>query len=127
MHGIGQDDLFASGLAPEQVAAALNVALGPGGVAWCDGGAYDAHWADALFKAAGAVPTFVLGEWSRVLAQLDPEARGRHRAWLEQTPAPHRADADAARLLLALAHAAGFTPIPVQAANASVLAAAAAA
>ena len=45
VHGIRGSDLLAHGRSPERIASALNEALGPGAVAWCDGGPYDAHWA----------------------------------------------------------------------------------
>jgi hypothetical protein len=41
VHGIRGSDLVAQGRLPQQIAAALNEALGSGAVAWCDGGPYD--------------------------------------------------------------------------------------
>ena len=78
VHGIAGRDLLACGQPAGRVAAVLNEALGPGTTAWCDGGAYDSHWAGALFKAAGIAPCFVLGDWHRLLAMLGPvQARAR--------------------------------------------------
>jgi hypothetical protein len=106
VHGIRGSDLLAHGQSPEQVAAALNAALGPGAIAWCDGGPYDAHWARALFTAAGVKPLFILGDWHRLAAMLGGSARERALDWLERAPTQHRAREDAEQLLLALAHAA---------------------
>lgn len=114
VHGIGRSDLFDCGRSPAWVAAALNAALGPGSVAWCDGDAYDAHWARALFEAGRIKPLFALDDWHRLAAMLGPPGRERALAWLKQAPAQHRARADAEQLLLALAHGVGTDPGPVQ-------------
>ena len=113
VHGIRGSDLLAHGLDPVPVAAALNAVLGPDGIAWCDGGPYDAHWAGALFKAAGVGPAFALGDWHRLPPLLGPAGRDRalaHRV----TPSRHRARDDAERLLFALAHGAGVEAGPVR-------------
>jgi hypothetical protein len=114
VHGIRGSDLLVRGQEPARVAAALNAALGPNGIAWCDGGPYDAHWAGALFKTGGIKPTFALGDWSRLAAMLGAAARERALAWLEQAPTRHRARADAEQLLLALAYGTGAEVGPVQ-------------
>jgi DNA polymerase-3 subunit epsilon len=114
VHGIRGSDILAHGQSPEQVAAALNAALGPGAVAWCDGGPYDAHWAGALFKAGGIKPLFALGDWHRLAAMLGTEGRERALAWLDRAPTRHRARGDAEQLLLALAHGAEIEAGPVQ-------------
>lgn len=95
VHGIRGRDLLVYGQSPAQVASALNAALGPNSMAWCDGGPYDAHWARALFKAAGVKPAFALRDWSQLISLLGKEARERALAWIEQSPARHRARADA--------------------------------
>ena len=114
VHGIQGSDLLAHGRSPERFALALNEALGPGAVAWCDGGSYDAHWAGALFEAGGVRPSFVLGDWHRFVVLPGPQARERALAWLKDAPTRHRARADAERLLFALAHAAGVEVGPAQ-------------
>ena len=71
VHGICGRDLLERGQEPVLVAAGLNAALGSGAVAWCDGGAYDAHWMQALFKGKRPAKvalfcwreTFVLRSW----------------------------------------------------------------
>jgi hypothetical protein len=113
VHGIRGTDLLAYGKPVEQVAMALNEILGVG-VAWCDGAAYDTHWARALFKAAGVKPLFALGDWHRLAATLGKTARSRALDWLEVTKAQHRARNDAEQLLLALAHAVSAKTGPVQ-------------
>lgn len=105
VHGISGRDLLAEGRPPQQVAAALNEALGLGSIVWCDGGPYDAQWIRALFKAGGLRPAFSLGDWHRLTAMLDDAARERALIGLEQAPARHRARGDAEGLLLALAYA----------------------
>jgi hypothetical protein len=114
VHRIRGRDLLEQGQDPALVAAALNEAIESGGVAWCDGGPYDAHWTRALFKAAGIAPAFTLGDWHQLATTLGPAARARALDWLEQTPARHRARADAEGLLLALAHGLGIEAGPVQ-------------
>jgi len=114
VHGILGRDLLASGQPVGRVAAALNEALGPGTIAWCDGAAYDIHWTGALFKAAKIAPLFVLGDWHRLTAMLSPAMRECGLHWLEQAPSRHRAREDAEQLLLALAYAAGIETGPVQ-------------
>jgi hypothetical protein len=42
VHGIRGGDLLAHGRWPQEIAVALNEALGSGAVMWCDGGPYDA-------------------------------------------------------------------------------------
>ncbi len=114
MHGIRGGELLARGQPVGRVAAALNEALGPATIAWCDGDAYDVHWTGALFKAAKIAPRFVLGDWHRLTAMLSPAMRERGLRWLEQAPSRHRAREDAEQLLLALAQAAGIETGPVQ-------------
>jgi len=114
VHGILGRDLLASGQPVGRVAAALNEALGPGTIAWCDGDAYDVHWTGALFKAAKIAPLFVLGDWHRLTAMLSPAMRECGLHWLEQASSRHRAREDAEQLLLAMAHAVGIETGPVQ-------------
>lgn len=117
VHGICRSDLVAHGQSPAWVAAALNAALGPGGVAWCNGNPYDTHWAGILFAAAGVEPLFILDDWDRLTDMLGKGGRERALAWLKRAPQQHRARADAEQLLLALAHATGADPGSVQDAN----------
>ena len=114
VHGIRGSDLVARGHAPQQVVAALNTILGPGGTAWCDGADYDEHWTRVLFKAAKIRPTFTLGDWHRLAAMPGREARERALDWIRRVTARHRARDDAEQLLLALAHAVGAEVGPVQ-------------
>lgn len=114
VHGIRGSDLVATGRSPEQVAAVLNTILGPGGIAWCDGADYDAHWLGVLFKAARVRPTFTLGDWHRLAAMPGPAARERALDWIGRVKARHRARDDAEQLLLALAHAVGAEVGPIQ-------------
>ncbi len=114
VHGIRGGELLARGKSPRRVASALNQALGAGGVAWCDGGPYDTHWARALFKAGATRPLFTFGDWHQLASMLGGAARERALTGLEREPALHRARADAEQLLLALAGAAGIEVGPVQ-------------
>ena len=114
VHGIRGSDLLAHGRSPERIASALNEALGPGAMAWCDGGPYDAHWARVLFKAAGSGQLFALGDWHRLVSLLGALACERVLAWLKAAPAWHRVRADAEQLLSALAHAVNVSIGPAQ-------------
>ena len=114
VHGIQASDLLAHGMDPAPIAAALNRLLGPGGTAWCDGGVYDAHWAGALFAAAGVRAGFALGDWHGLAALLGGEGQTRALAWRAQAGVRHRARADAERLVLALAHGMGAEVGPVR-------------
>lgn len=105
VHGIRGSDLVVQGRSPQEVATALNEALGPGAVAWCDGGPYDAQWIKALFKAGRVKPVFTLGDWHRLAAILGGTIRERVLDGLEQASARHRARPDAEALLLVLAQA----------------------
>jgi hypothetical protein len=113
VHGISQSELK-TGPRPQEVAQALNEALSSSGVAWCDGGPYDAQWARTLFKAVGLKPAFSLCDWHSLLLRLESEARERALRWLETTPSKHRAQEDAEHLVLALAHAVSIEVGPPQ-------------
>lgn len=108
VHGIRGSDLLAHGRSPQQVAAALNEAIGPGAVVWCDGGPYDAQWMQVLFKAGGVKPAFALGDWHRLASRLGGVFRERALVGLERVATRHRARADAEGLLFALADAIGL-------------------
>ena len=71
---------------PPKVAAALIEALGPGAVAWCDGGPYEAQWIQTLFKAVRVKPVFALGDWHRLASMLGRAFRERTLAALERAP-----------------------------------------
>jgi hypothetical protein len=114
VHGITGRDLAAHGRSPQQVAAALNVALGAGKTAWCDGGPYDAQWMRALFRAGGVTPTFVVDDWHRLPSMLGRAVRERALMGVEQAATRHRARADAEDLLLVLAHAMELEVGPVE-------------
>ena len=114
VHGIRGRDLLGQGHEPARVAKALNDTLGPGTIAWCDGGPYDAYWRQTLLKAAGVKPVFMLGDWHQLVATIGREARERALEWLEQAATRHRARADAELLLLALMHGLGLDTCPAQ-------------
>jgi len=102
VHGISRPEL-AEGRPPSEVACILNSRVSTR-VAWCDGGPYDAYWLRTLYAAAGCTPSFHLMDWG-ALSIGRPELSERLFAFLERTPAPHRARNDALRLLQALASA----------------------
>ncbi|KAA2235883.1 hypothetical protein [Salinarimonas soli] len=112
VHGISQAEAKAHGRPPSLVAKAVSEALTTCRVLWCDGGPYDAQWARALFKPAGLRLPCPLGDWHQLLRTLDNNTRDRALHWIEQTPAEHRARADAELLLLALAHGIQITSRP---------------
>ena len=96
--------LLATGQTPSEVAKALNAIIGPVGQAYCDGGHYDGFWLERLFKAARIEPTFALWDLARLFL-LNRTLFRRFGAILDQSAAPHRAGADAARLCAALVRA----------------------
>ena len=100
IHGITREEL-ADGLSVHETMRQLNALLAPIGAALCDGGDYDRAWLATLAKAAGAEPLFALCDWGQVFG-ADDIALMQAQAWLRSTPAPHRAEADAARLLKAI-------------------------
>jgi hypothetical protein len=114
VHGIRGGDLLAYGRLPQEIAAALNEALGSGAIVWCDGGPYDTQWIQALFKAGGVKPVFTLGDWHRLASTLGDPVRERALISLERAPTRHRARADAEELLLVLAHAMDLTVGPIE-------------
>ena len=82
--------------------------------AFCDGGAYDRRWLRQLAEAAGMAPTFRLGDWDTLGGFLSPEDYRRMFLWLDEQPTPHRAAADAVRLLKALAVGMGYDDVGSQ-------------
>jgi hypothetical protein len=102
IHGIKQSDLKL-GLSPRHAALVLNHVLRSAGVAYCDGGAFDRHWAKMLFKAAKIAPAFGLGDLEALENYFDVEAAARMKGWTNSADIAHRAGADAVGHLLALA------------------------
>jgi hypothetical protein len=102
VHGIRQDDLR-FGVSPRYAALALNYALSTRGVAFCDGGSFDRHWAQMLFKAAKMAPAFGLGDLEALEGYLDAGSAARMLAWTNSAEIAHRAGADAVAHLRALA------------------------
>jgi len=102
VHGIKQGDL-SLGVSPRYAALVLNYALSTRGVAFCDGGSFDRHWAQMLFKAAKVAPAFGLGDLKALEGYLDAGSAARMLAWTNSAEIAHRAGADAAAHLRALA------------------------
>lgn len=90
-----------AGMEPLRVAETLNLLLGPIGMAWSDGGAYDGHWLRTLYVTAGIKPSFALWDIA-ALFTLDRRMHNRFAERLAQTDAPHRAGLDAERICTAL-------------------------
>ena len=101
IHGINPDELL-TGMEPTDVVAALNSLVGDR-PAWCDGGAYDVHWARTLTRASGILPIFQIGHWDMLTSPLDQTEYMRMVRWLDRAPPRHRARDDAERLIKALA------------------------
>ena len=101
IHGIDPAELSA-GMDPTQAVDALNAIVGERPV-WCDGGAYDVHWARTLVGASGVRPIFQLGHWDMLTARLEELQYMRMVRWLDRAPPRHRARDDAERLIKALA------------------------
>lgn len=103
IHKIPREDLEA-GLSPTATVERLNAFLGAArGVGWCDGGAWDVHWAKTLAKASNVRPTFRVGHIDMMTAKLDQFSMMRMLRWLDRNPPRHRARDDAERLMKALA------------------------
>jgi hypothetical protein len=96
--------LLATGQTASEVAKALNAIIGPVGHAYCDGGHYDGFWLERLLKAARIEPAFALWDLARLFL-INRTLFRRFGAILDQSAAPHRAGADAARLCTALVRA----------------------
>lgn len=107
VHGIPRAALSA-GLDPTQTVACLNEITGRDGVAWCDGGAWDVHWARTLVRASGVRPVFAIGHWSSIAAGFKLFAYERMQRWFARKPSRHRARDDAERLMHGLVHGLGL-------------------
>ncbi len=101
VHRISREDLEL-GMSPTQVIAALNTIIGEA-AAFCDGGAYDFHWARMLARASGIRATFKIGDFDHLASELEQLAYMRFVRWLDRAPTRHRARDDAERLMKALA------------------------
>lgn len=87
---------------PETVAARLNELLGPIGSAFCDGMPFDESWCRVLFHDAGLEQEFRLLPMEMLPLRDGP----RMVKWLKSNKdVPHRAGADALRLMRAYAYA----------------------
>ncbi len=102
-HGISATSLK-DGCSAREVAEALNSIIGPVGHANCDGGYYDGMWLERLFRAAGIAPEFTLLDLTRLFV-ADQSLFKRFSTIHDESEAPHRAGADAARLCFALVRA----------------------
>jgi DNA polymerase-3 subunit epsilon len=113
--------LLATGQTPSEVAKALNAIIGPVRHAYCDGGHYDGFWLERLFKAARIEPAFALWDLARLFL-LNRTLFRRFGAILDQSAAPHRAGADAARLCAALVRAEhGVSSVDILSADVDVM------
>lgn len=101
VHRIPRQDL-SLGMTPTDVIAALNAIVGDA-AAFCDGGAYDFHWARMLARASGVRATFKIGDFDHLASELEQLAYMRFVRWLDRAPTRHRARDDAERLMKALA------------------------
>lgn len=100
IHGLRPEDL-AHGIPPAEVMEKLNE-LVSGAPCWCDGAAQDDYWLGTLAHAAGTHPNFKLRDWDALGGALSPEGYRRMVEWMERHSAPHRAGADAERLIRAI-------------------------
>lgn len=106
IHGVTQAELE-NGMDPAAAMAALNALLGCG-TAICDGGRYDVDWANKLIRAAGVSATWMIGDFDRLTMLLPDEGYVRILSYLEGSAVPHRARADAERLMAAFAEGLGI-------------------
>jgi len=98
--GLGRDLLMERGMAPMEVAAAMNTML-RGRLVYCDGGTHDAFWLERLFDAARMRCEFQLADVQRLIPHglsVCPDWQGElaglaRQARHEAGPA-HRAAAD---------------------------------
>lgn len=93
VHGISLEALNA-GQSPSEVAHYLNTILENRDV-WCDGGAYDQHWMNVLYRTAGVSPAFILRDISEIFGR-NAQARTRYFELAGKGTRQHRAAQDAA-------------------------------
>lgn len=96
------------GISATDVVTTLNKILGPGGIAWCDGGVADGYWARTLADVATVEPMFTIASWDRLATGFSQLAHARMLDWLQRTPPRHRARDDAERLMKAIARGLGL-------------------
>jgi len=108
IHGISRDELLHAPHATK-VAHELNALMEETPVAFCDGGAWDERWMTQLYELAGLSPVFHLMSYHRMPGLGIQSAFNRMRYFLTTTIPPHRAGADAVRLMHAYAYALGET------------------
>lgn len=102
VHGIARDQLMSAGaLSPLEVAQQLNLKIGQA-VAWCDGGEFDGFWQNQLLIAARLPASWQLRDIASITNVYPGFNWAKFRAWLALSPAAHRAQADAERLLMAI-------------------------
>jgi hypothetical protein len=101
VHGIAPADLEQGRSAHDVVSGLRAVAAGIG-KALCDGGEHDMRWLVRLVMASGwpHLP-FGLSDFDSMTMEFEPDAYERMVVSLETTKVPHRAGADAVRLLQA--------------------------
>lgn len=111
VHGIDFAELN-SGMTPTETIRSLNALL-EGHAAFCDGGPFDLGWARTLAAASEVRPEIRIGDWDMLSGRLEPAGYERMVRWLDRSSTPHRARADAERLMLAVAIGLGMPDVQI--------------
>jgi hypothetical protein len=104
IHGISRGMLDGAPT-PAEALRSANRFMGVGGIAYCDGGSYDAYWLERLSTAAGMLPSFTLGSWHLVGHNMDEDQRIRLHGFRAEDEIRHRAGDDAEDHVRAFCHA----------------------
>lgn len=109
IHGIDRGDLD-GGLTPTDTVSILDSLLdcAHDRTVWVDGGPFDLHWAKRLAAASSAPLRMKIGDFDALAGRLGPDGYRDLVKFIDRSPIPHRARADAERMVQAIAHGLGF-------------------
>lgn len=100
IHKIQRSELDA-GMTCSEAVEAMNAIVG-NSAAYCDGGSYDLMWLRMLARGSTSALKLKFGDIGFLKQRLGDGGKRRMEDWLAAVPAPHRAAADAERLMKAV-------------------------